>query len=431
MKPQTRNWFTAIFAITLLIILATLLGALYGRPSTDPVLKRPSTFFTDDSGARALLLVMKSLLPSVEQWRRPLDSLSLPSVKSAPSTLIVAGPGKPISEPEAKHLDKWLSEGGQLILATDDGWPLKRRARPGDEAERNRTSPAETHPTDVKEIVTEATYLSRHARGIHWSKPEKVHVQRISGFSVPNGALDLQWTQKFASVGEGRVIASAGDAVLAVEIPIGKGRIVAIADPTMISNRALRAADNAVWLVTVAAGWGNQKILVDEYHHGFGQKRSAAALTWAFVKTPWGWSILQMVAAGLLYLFGYRRRFGRISESPPAARTSVLELVDARAGIFQAAAAQPLAVELIIQNLAHELAQACGKPLDISQLSDKLAALDNTRISAEQFRRLHLLSSKATKGEKLTDQEFVEVGRIAGELIQGSMTWTKLPLRMS
>jgi len=94
-----------------LVILAAVLGSLAGQRNPDPFLRRPSTFFTDESGARALLLVMKRLLPSAEQWRRPLNSLALPSDQSAPGTLIVAGPEKPITQTEAEHLDRWLADG--------------------------------------------------------------------------------------------------------------------------------------------------------------------------------------------------------------------------------------------------------------------------------------------------------------------------------
>ena len=52
------------------------------------------------------------------------------------------------------------------------------------------------------------------------------------------------------------MIAAGNNEALAVEIPRVEGRIVAIADPTMISNGALRRSDNAVWLVTLAAAWG-------------------------------------------------------------------------------------------------------------------------------------------------------------------------------
>jgi hypothetical protein len=423
MTPQARNGLTATLAVGLLLVLGAILGSLSGQRSADSFLRRPSTFFTDESGARALLLVMKRLLPSAEQWRRPLNFLAPAGDQTAPATLIVAGPARPLTETEAEHLDSWLAEGGQIILATSNGWPIKQHMRSTDEKgleESSRETPDENQG-DLKAPIRGETFLSRHAPGIRWSKPAKIRSQRITGASVPNGEVTIQWQRKFSAVGDAKVIAAAGEAVLAVEIPVGQGRIVALADSTMVSNRALREADNAVWLVTLASGWGNGNVLVDEYHHGFGQQRSAAALTWAFLKTPWGWSVLQLAAAGLLYVFGYRRRFGRISEPLAPQRSSPLELVEARGGVFQTAAAQGLAAELIVQNLSQDLAKAYGKPVDMSDLSHRLAAMDQSSVSAKRLTTLCALSGRAARGEKLSDQEFVEMGRVAGEIVQGPM----------
>src|SRR6266705_3647114 len=95
MTSRTYNRLTATIATAIFLVLSIVLASFSTRESTDVVQRRPSTFFTDPTGARALLLVMKRLLPSVEQWRRPLNSLALPSHQSAPATLIVAGPDHP------------------------------------------------------------------------------------------------------------------------------------------------------------------------------------------------------------------------------------------------------------------------------------------------------------------------------------------------
>ncbi|MBM2806824.1 MAG: hypothetical protein HW419_4717 [Deltaproteobacteria bacterium] len=67
MKFDKRNWILAGAAIVLLFILAAVLASLSGERRSDEMLRRPSTFFTDPSGARALLLVMRKLLPAAER----------------------------------------------------------------------------------------------------------------------------------------------------------------------------------------------------------------------------------------------------------------------------------------------------------------------------------------------------------------------------
>ena len=122
MTAQTYNRLTATVATSIFVILSLLLANFSNRDSADVIQRRPSTFFTDPTGARALLLVMRKLLPSVEQWRRPLYLLPLPDQADGASTLIVADPGRPISDRESQHLDRWLAAGGQLILLTGNGW---------------------------------------------------------------------------------------------------------------------------------------------------------------------------------------------------------------------------------------------------------------------------------------------------------------------
>lgn len=403
MTFDKRNWIVAGAAIVLLFVLAAILASLSGERRSDEMLRRPSTFFTDPSGARALLLVMRKLLPAAEQWRQPLTQLPLPDKPHAASTLIVSSPLMSLSKAEAAYLDRWLAHGGQLILASSDGWPVRQRA----------TNEAGDEPTSEQENKSNAktlSYLLGHAPALQWSKARRIDTGEVKGPSIPGGALNLRWQQHFSATGGAKVLATANNAVLAVELPVGQGRIVAIADPTVINNRALRAADNAVWLVTLAASWGNGRVLFDEYHHGFGDQRGAASLAWAFSITPWGWCVGQIAAAGLLYIFVYRRRFGRISEPPLPTHSNPLELVDARAGIFHAAGAQRLAAQSIMQNLSQDLSQAQGRTIDVASLSAP---------SGKSLAELQALAAKAERGEKLSEREFIELGRLAGAISKG------------
>ena len=403
MTLDKRNWMLAGAAIVLLFALAAVLASLSGDRRSDDFLRRPSTYFTDPSGARALLLVMRKLLPAAEQWRKPLTQLPLPDQPHAVNTLIVASPLLPLAKTEAAHLDRWLAHGGQLILASSDGWPVRQRAV--NETGNEGTSEQENKPDGSK-----TSYLFSHAPALQWSKARRINTGEVNGPSIPSKSLNLRWQQHFSATGAAKVLAASDTAVLAVELPVGRGRIVAIADPTVLNNRALRAADNAVWLVTLAAAWGNGVTYFDEYHHGFGVQKSAVSLAWAFAKTPWGWCVGQIAAAGLLYIFVYRRRFGRISEAPAATHSNPLELVDARAGIFHAAGAQRLAAQSIMQNLSQELSQAHGRTIDVARVSE---------YADKSLAELQALAAKTERGEKLSEREFIQLGRLAGAVSKG------------
>jgi hypothetical protein len=414
MTARAYNRLTATIATVIFLFLSVVLASFTTRESTDTIRQRPSTFFTDPTGARALLLVMKQLSLAAEQWRRPLQFLALPNQPDIATTLIVAGPGLPISQSELDHLDRWLAAGGQLILLTGNGWPTRQRLESA-----NIPEEAETVADDQVDDRS-VKFLSRYAPSLRWTtKPGKAKTSESSGPSLPSPGLKLRWQRSFAETGDAKVIALAANEPLAVEISVGQGRIIAIADPTMVSNGSLRRSDNSVWLVSLAAGWANGKILFDEYHHGFGDKRSTAELTRAFLMTPWGWCALQIAAAGLLYAFAYRRRFGRISEPPMPERTSSLELVEARAGLLQAAAARGLAAELIVQNLCQDLTKAHGKTIDIANLSHELDRTAKTTSTTIQTAALQALLKKIQTGALLNDQELINVGRSAGEILRG------------
>ena len=416
MTTQSYNRISAIVATGAFLILSVLLANLSTPKHSDPVAQRPSTFFTDPTGARALLLVMRRLLPGAEQWRRPLHMLPRDGITGA-SSLIVADPKVPLGTSELAALNRWLADGGQLILLSQNGWPVRGRLG----TQNGSAAPAENSNDGAEGDAREpaATYLSRYAPALRWTKPANFKVEPASGSSIPAEDVKLRWRDSFAEIDGAESIAAADHQTLAVELKVGRGRIIAIADPTMASNASLRRSDNAVWLVSLVAAWGNGRVLFDEYHHGFGDKRSAASLAWAFSKTPWGWCLWQIAAAGLLYIFSYRRRFGRVSEPPTFERSSPLDLVDARAGIFRAARAHRLATQLMVQSLSQDLSQAYGRSVDVTSLGTQAGKRMAIQIFPESLAELQALTAKSERGEKLSEREFIEVGRLTGTIRNG------------
>ena len=162
MTSLSYNRMTAVLTTGVFLIVSVLLAGLSGQRSADPLLRRPSTFFTDPSGARALLLIIQQLLPEAAQWRRPLNLLPPPDTASAPSTLIVAGPAKPLSTSEAEHLGRWLNTGGQLILLSANGWPF--------EAIRNGCQAGRAYPVSSPRLCLLSA--NRQLRAVHFRRSE-------------------------------------------------------------------------------------------------------------------------------------------------------------------------------------------------------------------------------------------------------------------
>jgi hypothetical protein len=100
-------------------------------------------------------------------------------------------------------------------------------------------------------------------------------------------------------------------------------------------------------------------------------------------------------------------------------RASPLELVEARAGVLRVAAAQKLAANLIVQHLCHTLGKVRGKTVDMSDLSHELENLATNRGVGAPITTLRGLLANVQNGARLSDGEFVELGRTAGEIIKG------------
>ena len=73
-----------------------------------------------------------------------------------------------------------------------------------------------------------------------------------------------------------------GDAAgpVALEIPVGRGRLVAVADGAAFSNSELPRSENAVFLANLLVRYGRPggRVLFDEYHHGDAAETSRLGL---------------------------------------------------------------------------------------------------------------------------------------------------------
>jgi hypothetical protein len=94
-------------------------------------------------------------------------------------------------------------------------------------------------------------------------------------------------------------------------------------------------------------------------------------------------------------------------------------LVNARAGFFQAAAAQSFAAELIVQDLYRHLTQGRRKVGEGAGLSDELASLP-VGSGTPELAALRALVGRTQNGERLSDRELIELGAAAGNLVKGS-----------
>lgn len=138
-------------------------------------------------------------------------------------------------------------------------------------------------------------------------------------------------------------------------LPVGRGRVVAIADPDFLRNDVLRRTAGAVLAVRVLESVDPKRrstIVFDEYHQGYGDTtKQTDVLEYALFGTAWGRALVQLGIAGLLYLMVIGVR-----PIPPVARAryerrSPLEHVGALSRAYEAIDATQLAVQRLVRGV--------------------------------------------------------------------------------
>ena len=142
-----------------------------------------------------------------------------------------------------------------------------------------------------------------------------------------------------------------------VGLPLGRGRVVAVADPDVLRNDVLRVCRwNAGQLAVQALEWlgegPGRRLVFDEYHHGYGTHADPlGASARALVVTPLGRVALQVAAAGLVLLAALGIRPVAPAARRPIERRSPLEHVGALARAYEQVGASRLAARRLVRGL--------------------------------------------------------------------------------
>jgi hypothetical protein len=176
-----------------------------------------------------------------------------------------------------------------------------------------------------------------HLYGIRWVRgapAERTTFATVSGVAGERGSVD----------------AAAG-------FPLGRGRVVVLADPDLLRNDVVR---RCAWGADVAAvrmlEWlraggpvPRTTLEFDEYHHGFGNRPSMTGLVGRFlVEHPVGRGVLQLALAGLVLLLAAAPRALPPQDVERIERRDPLEQVDALAHAYeQVGASRTVALRLL------------------------------------------------------------------------------------
>lgn len=140
----------------------------------------------------------------------------------------------------------------------------------------------------------------------------------------------------------------------------GRGYAIAVAPAEILMNQALRQSLPAIAIVRAiryansAIGRlpGSNKVIFDEYHHGFGTHADmVAAIEHALGATPVGRMTLELLAAALVLLLAFAVRPLAPVSDPPASRRSPLEHVGALAHAYSQVHASTLGAQRLVRGL--------------------------------------------------------------------------------
>jgi hypothetical protein len=160
---------------------------------------------------------------------------------------------------------------------------------------------------------------------------------------------------------------------LLVDYAYGRGRIVILSDPFIVSNAGLNRSDNLLLAANVVSGDGGL-IAFDELHQGYGTTRNEFFAYFAGTPILWLFAQAGVIVAAIVWTRG--RRFARPLPAPHVDRRSKLEYVASMAELQQRARAYDLAVENIYGRTRRALARYAGVAADTppSELAARVAA---------------------------------------------------------
>jgi len=302
LSPTARR-ILALVGVVVALNLA--LGMVRSIVGTTPGGPTSSSYATGDDGLAAYADLLHERGHAVVRLRTPLDEARL----SPNETLVVADPDQ-LSSDEADAVAAFVRAGGRLVAAGP------------------RTNPA------LRRLL--GTDLDWSAAGAESARPV-VPVGEVAAVAEVRSRGNGSWRHAAG----GLPVLADGPRVLAAVATVDGGRVVALADASVLHNRYLDQADNAAFAVA-AAGEPARPVRFAEAGHGYVDSVGLGALP-----SRWKWALFLGAVAGLAWMWSKGRRFGppdELARELPPPRRAYVDAVGATLAKTgePAAAARPL-----------------------------------------------------------------------------------------
>lgn len=271
--------------VSLMVLELILVAAGYATGGSGPEGPPLSSYATSRGGLAAYAELLRDRGHEVIRLRTRLDDAGL----DAAATVVLLGPDR-VTAAEIGALRDFLVDGGRVVAGGPD-------------------------PAWLPRLIPDAPAWS--PAGAPLAVP-LAPVEEVASVSRVRTAGRGSWN------GGGALPLLAGDRTVASVASARAGRVVLLADASMLSNRWLDAADNAAF--GLAAAGPGRPVLFAEAAHGFGPATGLRALP-----VRWRTALVGLAGAAVVWMWAMGRRLGppeTARRSPPPPRHA---FVDAQA----------------------------------------------------------------------------------------------------
>lgn len=436
MRNRLGVIITILLALVVLIAINSIAYVSEEKKQDSELLPNRSTYHAGPGGTRALYDLLSESGYQVMRWRETPEKLPGDSGRQVQTFVMIGKMPVPVEEDEAESLLLWVERGGRLViidrrpetylLPPSGDWTINTQFReypglsvdPGN-AEQMTEGVKPLHPAQPTILTrdVESVMPSKFFAEIKFSAPSKVATGKIkpaqgspSGGGIPpaprpevNSSSDTDNTAVPISPAP-IVHLTSEDSILLLDYPHGRGRIVVLSDPFIVTNSGIALKDNlklALNLVSTSDG----VIAFDEFHQGRGITRNAFASY--FSGTPILAIAEQIGLLILLMIWTRGRRFARPLPLPVVDRRSSLEFVASMAELQQRARAFDLAIENVYSRTRRVLARFAGVDYNSPRSDIAQRVASRSQLDAHQLETLMRQSEEAINSGSISERQSI------------------------
>jgi len=452
MRQRLGIIITIVLALGLLIAINSVAYVSEEEKQDSELAPNRSTYNAGATGTRALYDLLSESGYKVMRWRETPDKLLGDSGEQVQTFVIIGNTPVSVEEDEAKSLLFWVERGGRLViidrrpenylLPPSGDWTISTEFLnyPG-----FGVDPA--NPEQMTEGVkplrpVQPTILTRDVESVMPSKffsaikfaasGKDATVKSYQGQTLPttgdsndeppsadpgtNSSSSARDADKPASPAP-VVHLTSSNAVLLLDYPHGRGRIVVLSDPFIVANGGIGLKDNLQLAISLLSN-SDGVIAFDEFHQGRGVTHNAFASY--FAGTPILAICGQIVLLILLMLWTRGRRFARPLPLPVVDRRSSLEFVASMAELQQRAKAFDLAIENIYSRTRRVLTRYAGVDYNSPRSEIAKRVADRSTLNAHQLETLMRQSEEAINGGAISERQSIHLVKRLRE-VEGSL----------